>query len=122
MHLHKYFEEPGITNAEKIWQGISELINRQKKKQKAIFALKCPRSNKLLNDPTEFPKQKAIFALKCPRSNKLLNDPTEFPNIFNNFFSSVLEISQNKALKRKYMIAYFKSFHKQMIILIYLPY
>ena len=98
MHFHKYFEEPDITNAEKTWQGISELINRQKK------------------------KQKAIFALKCPRSNKLLNDPTEFPNIFNNFFSSVLEISQNKVLKRKYVTAYFKSFHKQTIILIYLPY
>ena len=98
MHFHKYFEEPDITNAEKTWQGISELINRPKK------------------------KQKTIFALKCPRSNKLLNDPTEFPNIFNNFFSSVLEISQNNALKRKYVTAYFKSFHKQTIILIYLPY
>ena len=54
MHFHKYFEEPNITNAEKTWQGINELINRQEKKQKAIFALKCPRSNKLLNDPTEF--------------------------------------------------------------------
>ena len=43
MHFHKYFEEPDITNAEKTWQSISELINRQKKKQKAIFALKCPR-------------------------------------------------------------------------------
>ena len=55
IHFHKYFEEPDITNAEKTLQGISELINRQKKKQKTIFALKCPRSNKLLNDPTEFP-------------------------------------------------------------------
>ena len=27
MHFHKYFEEPDITNAEKTWQGISELIN-----------------------------------------------------------------------------------------------
>ena len=98
MHFHKYFEEPNITNAEKTWQGINELINRQKK------------------------KQKAIFVLKCPRSNKLLNYPTEFPNIFNNFFSSVLEISQNKVLKRKYVTSYFKSFHKQTIILIYLPY
>ena len=76
--------------------------------------------HKLINRQKK--KQKAIFALKCPRSNKLLNDPTEFPNIFNNFFASVLEISQNKALKRKYMTAYFKSFHKQTIILIYLPY
>ena len=64
MQLHKYFEEH-ISNAKKTWQGINELINRQKK------------------------KEKAIFALKCPRTNKLLNDPTEFPNIFNNFFSSV---------------------------------
>ena len=44
MHFDKYFEEPDITNAEKTWQGINELINRLKKKQKAVFALKCPRS------------------------------------------------------------------------------
>ena len=72
MHFHKYFEEADITNAEKTWQAINKLINRQKK------------------------KQKAIFALKCPRSNKLLNDPTEFPDIFINFFSLILELSRNK--------------------------
>ena len=77
MHFHKYFEEPDITNAEKTWQGISELINRQKK------------------------KQKAIFALKWPRSNKLLNDPTEFPNIFNNFFLVSLRNLPKQRFKKK---------------------
>ena len=75
MHFHKYFEER-ITNAKKTWQSISEPTNRQKKKQKVV-----------------------IFALKCPRSNKLLNDTTEFPNIFNNFFSSVGESLSSKMPK-----------------------
>ena len=34
----------------------------------------------------------------------------------------VLEISQNQALKRKHITAYFKSFHKQTTTLIYKPY
>ena len=34
----------------------------------------------------------------------------------------VLENSQSIALKRKYMIAYFKSIHRQTSILTYLPY
>ena len=60
----KYLEEH-IANAKKTWQGINDLINRQKK------------------------KQKDLFPLQCPRSNKLLNDPTEISNIFNKFFLSV---------------------------------
>ena len=74
MDLHKYFEEH-ITNARKTWQGIHVLINRQKE------------------------KQKAISALKYPRSNKLLNAPTEIPNIFNNFFSSVGQSLSSKMAK-----------------------
>ena len=36
-------------------------------------------------------------------------------------YLQVLEISQNKALTRKYMTAYSKPFHKQTTILIYVP-
>ena len=57
--------EEHIANAKKTWKGINELINRQKK------------------------KQKDLFPLKCPRSNHLSNDPTEISNIFNKFFLSV---------------------------------
>lgn len=75
MHFHKYFEEH-ITNTKKnMAKYKSELTNRQKKRQKAIFA----------------PKRQ--------RSNKLLNDPTEIPNIFNNNFSSVGQTLSSKMPK-----------------------
>ena len=38
------------------------------------------------------------------------------------YHTTMLEISQNIAFKRKCMTAYFKSFHRQTTILLYLPY
>ena len=45
----------------------SELTNRQKKKQKAIFAPKRQRGNKLLNDPTEFQIFSIIISLQLAK-------------------------------------------------------
>ena len=87
-----------LATTTKQWQGINELISWQKTKQKAIFALKCPRSNKLSNDPTEFPNtfNKSFSSDGQSLSSKMLqaihSDTEYLPRLSNpgSFFSFLI--------------------------------
>ena len=63
-YYHKYFEE-NISNIKKTWDGINSLLGR-----------KC----KVLKEMT---------SLKCPTSNKVSSNSSEFPDIMNKYFSSI---------------------------------
>ena len=67
------------------------------------------------------PRQELITKLNFQDCINKANHFQDWGPKYGTAYLRVLEISQNKALKRKYMTAYFKSVHKQMTILADLP-
>ena len=79
MYFHKYFEEI-FTNAKKMWEDINSLLGRKNKVRKDIFSLKCPSSNLVSQNPSEFPylMNKYFSSIGHNLASKMPNSPKQF--------------------------------------------
>ena len=64
-YYHKYFEDNISNMKKKTWERINNLINRKRT------------------------SSKNITSLRCPETNIISSNTSEFPNIFNEYFSSI---------------------------------
>ena len=78
-YFHKYFQA-NFSNIKKIWEGINSLLGRLNKPRKDITALKCPRTNQVSHNPSDFPDimKKYFSSIGYNLASKMPNPPKQF--------------------------------------------
>jgi len=72
MYFHKYFEK-NLTNTEKAWEGINNLLGQKNKVQKDTSSLKCPHTRQVCYNSSEFPDIINNFHNVVSAKSNLLN-------------------------------------------------
>ena len=78
-YFHKYFQA-NFSNIKKIWEGINSLLGRVNKPRKDVTALKCPRTNQVSHNPSDFPDimNKYFSSIGYNLASKMPNPPKQF--------------------------------------------
>ena len=99
-YFHKYIQV-NVSNISKIWEGINSLLGRVNKPRKDITALKCPRTNQVSHNPSDFPDimKKYFSSIGYNLASKMPSPPKQFTeylpkvNFDSSFFFNPVSVS-----------------------------